>query len=311
MMKISREFKIGFVAFLAVALAIWGINYLKGINIFKSTQQYYAVYGNVKGLVENAVVYLNGYKVGNVNQIEFDKNHVNRIVVGISLDSKIPLRRNTTLLLKSGSIISGTKDIDIIPGNGEGFHESGDTLTGGVDMDITSYIEPLVNRVESVMGTIDTLMLSLNDLLDPKTRNHLQGLVANMNAATGSLKSSLHPSGSLGQSLTNLSELTGNLKKSNEDISKLLANFAAISDTLKQAELKSLITQASETFARTTELFTMINNGQGTAGQLIVNDSVYNNLNSALSSLDSLLIDLREHPKRYVHLSVFGRKEKE
>ena len=89
-----------------------------------------------------------------------------------------------------------------------------------------------------------------------------------------------------------------------------MQNFAAVSDTLKQAELKSLITHASATFAKTTELFTKINNGQGTAGQLMVNDSVYNNLNSALSSLDSLLIDLREHPKRYVHLSVFGKKDK-
>ncbi|HLO57198.1 MAG TPA: MlaD family protein [Bacteroidales bacterium] len=309
-MKFSREFKIGFVAFVAVALAIWGINYLKGKNIFESSQQYYAVYNNVKGLVENAVVNLNGYKVGNVTKIQFDKDNVNRIVVKISMDKDIRLQKNTTLLLKSGSLISGSKDIDIIPGTENGFHVSGDTLIGGIEPDITSVLDPVINKVQSVIGAVDTLLLSLNDVLDPQTRTNLKNMMANLNSATASLRSNLQPSGQLGQTLGNLNEVTANLKKSNENISNILANFAAISDTLKQAELKALIVHASETFAQTTDLFTKINNGQGTAGQLMVNDSVYNNLNNALSSLDSLLIDLREHPKRYVHLSVFGKKDK-
>jgi phospholipid/cholesterol/gamma-HCH transport system substrate-binding protein len=309
-MKFSREFKIGFVAFVAVALAIWGINYLKGKNIFESSQQYYAVYNNVKGLVENAVVNLNGYKVGNVTKIQFDKDNINRIVVKISMDKDIKLRKNTTLLLKSGSLISGSKDIDIIPGTGNEFHVSGDTLIGGIQPDITSVLDPVISKVQSVVGAVDTLLLSLNDVLDPQTRANLKSMMANLNSATASLRSSLQPSGHLGQTLGNLNEVTANLKKSNENITNILANFAAISDTLKQAELKALIIHASETFAQTTDLFTKINSGQGTAGQLVVNDSVYNNLNSALSSLDSLLIDLREHPKRYVHLSVFGKKDK-
>lgn len=309
-MKLSREFKIGLVALVAIALAIWGINYLKGINIFRSTDQYYAVYNNVKGLVENAVVYLNGYKVGNVNRIEFDENNVNRIIVSISLEKKMPLRKNTALLLRSGSIISGTKDVDIIPGNGEGFYEPGDTLPSLMQAELTDFIDPLRIRLESAVSAIDTVLLALGDLLDPATRNHLKQMISGLNSASSSLSASLRPTGSLHTSMNNLSELTGNLKESNEDISKILSNFAAISDTLEQAELKKLIYQAGQTFARTNELFTMINSGQGTAGQLIANDSMYNNLNSALASLDSLLIDLREHPKRYVHLSVFGRKDK-
>jgi len=309
-MKISREFKIGLVALVAVSLAIWGINYLKGINIFKSSDQYYAVYGNVKGLVENAVVFLNGYKVGNVNRIEFDQDDISRIIVRISLEEKMKLRKNTILLLRSGSLISGTKDIDILPGNGEGYYEPGDTLPSLIQTELTDFIDPLRSRLESVVSAIDTLMLSLSDLLDPATRNNLKGMIAGLNSASSSLSASLRPSGSLHASMSNLSEFTGNLKKSNEDISRILQNFASLSDTLQQAELKKLISQASETFAKTTELFTRINSGQGTAGQFIVNDSIYNNLNSALSSLDSLLIDLREHPKRYVHLSVFGKKDK-
>jgi phospholipid/cholesterol/gamma-HCH transport system substrate-binding protein len=309
-MKFSRESKIGLVALLAVSLAIWGINYLKGINVFRSTDNYYAVYGNVKGLVENAVVNLNGFKVGQVRKIEFDKDNFSRIIVEISLEQKVKLTKTTTLVLRSASLISGTKDLDLLLGEGPGFHESGDTLNTAVQVELTDYIEPIRDKVESLVTSIDTLMTALNVLMDDETRKNLQGTIANLNQATASLRQSLQPAGFLNQSLGNLAGITENLKKSNEDITRLLQNFAAISDTLKQSNLKALIEHADETFAKTSELFATINRGEGTAGQLVVNDSLYNNLNNALASLDSLLIDLREHPKRYVHLSVFGKKDK-
>jgi phospholipid/cholesterol/gamma-HCH transport system substrate-binding protein len=153
-------------------------------------------------------------------------------------------------------------------------------------------------------------MIALNDIMDTETRKNLQGTIANLNSATASLKLSLQPTGSLNRTLDNFAQVSDNLRKSNEDISAMLQNLAAVSDSLKQSNLKALIEHADQTFARTAELFAMINSGQGTAGQLVVNDSLYNNLNSALASLDSLLTDLREHPKRYVHLSVFGKKDK-
>ncbi|MBN2813238.1 MAG: MCE family protein [Bacteroidales bacterium] len=309
-MKLSREFKIGFVALLAVALAIWGINFLHGKNIFSSIQRYYAVYGNVKGLVENAGVFLNGYKVGNVTGIRFDENNVDNIVVEISLEGKLKLRKNTMLMLASGSIISGAKDMNIIMGDGNGYCQSGDTLLSAVQLDLTELINPLRIKIESAITSIDTLMLALNDLLDENTRTGLQGSISNLQSATSSLKQTLQPSGSLTQTLGSLEDITANLKKSNADIAALLSNFAAVSDTLKQSELKSLIDQAGKTFAEASVLLAQINSGEGTAGQLIVNDAAYQNLNSALASLDSLLIDLREHPKRYVHLSVFGKKDK-
>ena len=309
-MKFSREFKIGFVALLAIALAIWGINYLKGINVFKSADNYYAVYSNVKGLVENAVVTLNGYKVGSVSNIEFDENDPKSIVVEISLEKKVKLTNNTAMVLRSGSLISGTKDIELVLGDGPGFVEPGDTLQATVEVELSDYIDPIRTKVESLITSVDTLMIALSDLMDEETRKNLQGTIANLNAATASLKLSLLSSGSLGKSLDNLALLTDNLEKSNEDISRLLQNFAAVSDSLKQADLKMLIDHADATFEQTARLFAMINNGEGTAGQLVVNDSLYNSLNDALVSLDSLLIDLREHPKRYVHLSVFGKKDK-
>jgi phospholipid/cholesterol/gamma-HCH transport system substrate-binding protein len=309
-MKITREFKIGLVAVVAILLTIWGINFLKGINVLKPTEKYYAEYNNVKGLIESAVVYLNGYKVGNVTDIAFDKDNMNKIVVQISLHEKLKLPRNTALVIRSASLISGTKDLDLIPGNEPGFHESGDTLVSLIQAELTDYIDPIRHQVESLVTAMDTLMVSLNGLMDAKTRANLQGAIANLNGALGSLRYSLGSSGSLSESMDNLASFTANLEKNNERISAILENFGAISDTLKQSDLKALINNAEATFGKTTELFDQISKGNGTAGKLIANDSLYNNLNSAMASLDSLLIDLREHPKRYVHLSVFGKKEK-
>jgi phospholipid/cholesterol/gamma-HCH transport system substrate-binding protein len=308
-MTLSREFKIGFVALLAVALALWGINYLKGINIFQSTSRYYAAYGNVKGLIESAVVYLNGYKVGQVTSIEFDEDDFNRIIVEISLDQKVKLLKNTTLVLRGASLISGTKDLDLVLGAGPEFHSSGDTLATAVAVEMTDLIGPVRAKVESLVTTLDTLATSLNDVLDDATKHDVQATLANLHQTTESLKMSMQPSGSLGQTLGNLALLSETLSNSREDISDMLKNLSAVSDTLQQSHLKALIAHANATLAETSRLFASINNGTGTAGQLVVNDSLYRNLNSALASLDSLLKDLREHPKRYVHLSVFGKKD--
>jgi phospholipid/cholesterol/gamma-HCH transport system substrate-binding protein len=309
-MKISREFKIGLVALIAIVLAVWGINFLKGINILTPTEKYYAVYGNVKGLIESAVVNLNGYKVGNVSKIQFEEDNLGKIVVEISLGKKIKLPRNTKIVLRSGSLISGSKDVDLVLGDGPGYYEPGDTLPASVQVELADYIDPIRSQVESLVRSLDTVMVSLDKLMDKEMRRNLQGTIANLNSATQSLRLSLQPNGSLSNSFTNLSSVTDNLKKSNDDISKVLHNFASISDSLNQSDLKKLITHANETFAKTSELFGKINEGQGTAGKLVVNDSLYNNLNSAVASLDSLLIDLKDHPGRYVRVSVFGKKEK-
>jgi len=309
-MKISREFKIGLVALIAVILAVWGINFLKGINILKPTDKYYAVYGNVRGLIESAVVNLNGYKVGNVTSIEFEPQNLKKIVVEISLEKKLKLPRNTSIVIRSGSLISGAKDIDLVLGSGPGYYEPGDTLPSSIQVELSDYIDPVRKQIESLLTSVDTVMMAINGLMNRETRKNLQGAIANLNGATNSLKLSLQSSGALSQSFTNLESVTENLKKSNEEISAVLHNFAAVSDSLKQSDLKALIQHAGETFAKTSELFGKINKGEGTAGKLVVNDSLYNSLNSALVSLDSLLTDLREHPKRYVHLSVFGKKDR-
>jgi len=174
----------------------------------------------------------------------------------------VKLTKNTTLVIRSASLISGTKDLDLILGEGPELHQSGDTLLSAVQVEISDYIDPIRQQVQSLVTSVDTLMVALGDLMDEETRNNLQGTIANLNGAASSLKQSLQPEGALSQSMGNLASVTGNLKKSNEEIATVLQNFAAVSDSLKQADLKALINNAESTFAHTSEILEKINAGE-------------------------------------------------
>ena len=309
-MKIAREAKIGIVAIITIAIVLWGWNFLKGINIFTSTDKYYAVYGDIRGLIESGVVNLNGYKVGHVSEIRFDKDDVSRIIVEVSLEEKVKLPAGTALLIKGSSLVSGIKDLRIILGKGPGFHVPGDTLIAATEFEITDLIGPIKNKVEAVINQIDSTLAAVNGILDPSTRQHLKSTLADLSHSTAQLSTSLKTGGKLDQSFDNLASITGNLKDNNDNLANTLQNFSAISDSLEKADIKALVEKADHTFNELDGIMAKINKGEGTAGKLVSNDSVYENLNSALFSLDSLLINVRKNPKRYVHFSVFGKKDK-
>ncbi|MBN1416423.1 MAG: MCE family protein [Bacteroidales bacterium] len=310
MKKISREVKIGFVSIITIGIMIWGWNFLKGINIFKSTDTYYAVFNDIQGLIESGVVILNGYKVGNVGSIRFNKDDINRIVVEINLEERVKLPLNTVLLIKSSSLVSGIKDLKLIPGEGPGFHTSGDTLIAATEQDLSEVIGHIKDKADIVLIRLDSTLAGVNEVLDVSTRLHLKSTLSNLNSSVADLSKSLEEGGSLNNSFENLASVTGNLKNNNENLTQTLQNLSSISDSIKKADIKAVVEKADQTFEKLDITITKIKNGEGTAGKLISNDSIYNNLNSALFSLDSLLIDLKEHPKRYVHFSVFGRKDR-
>jgi phospholipid/cholesterol/gamma-HCH transport system substrate-binding protein len=310
MKKISREIKIGIVAIITIAVLIWVWNFLKGINIFNATDSYYAVYSDVHGLIESGVVVLNGYKVGNVGSIQFNRENVNRIVVEVNLEEKIKLPRNSVLMIRNSSLVSGIKEIRIVLGEGPGFQEPGDTLIAATEQELSDLIGPIKNKAESVLGQIDSTLAAVNNILDVPTRNHLKSTLANLDRSVTDLSASLEPGGKLNSSFDNFASVTGNLKNNNENISQTLQNISSISDSLQKADIKAVAEKADQALAKLDMTLAKINAGEGTAGKLVANDSLYNNLNSALFSLDSLLIDVKEHPKRYVHFSLFGKKDK-
>jgi phospholipid/cholesterol/gamma-HCH transport system substrate-binding protein len=307
-MKISTEAKIGIFVVISLALLIWGVNFLKGKNVFKSTDKYYSVYENIEGLVASGIIYLNGYKIGTVSKIKFDAVKSRNIIVEFSLEQKVRIPRNSHFQIYSASFVSGIKDVRLVLSNEPGFYSPGDTVPGSFDQGLTGIIDPITTQVASTMGKLDSILSSLNNLLDPETVSGLKGTLTNVNQISSSLDRSFTKGGNIDRSLSNLAVFTETLKNNSDELSAIFANFKQVSDSLADSQLKAAIDNANSSLANISGILRKIDQGEGTAGMLVNNDSLYINLQSVSKSLDFLLVDLREHPKRYVHFSLFGRK---
>lgn len=309
-MKISRELKIGIVAIVAIAFLIWGVNFLKGINIFKSSVVYYSTYESIDGLIESGLIYLRGYKIGNVSKIKFDSQGTGKIIVEYTIKEKVNIPKNSVFEIYSGSLVSGTKDIRLLLAEGDSIYQPGDTVPGRLDLGMASLINPVKDQALQTIAKIDTILTSLNMLLSENNLAEFKKALAHIENITESLDKSLASGGSLNMSFDNLASITDNLKKSNAELKIIMINFANVSDSLAKSEIKSTINNANSTLASTSLILDKVDKGEGTLGLLVNNDSLYNNLKNVSASLDLLLNDLREHPKRFVHFSLFGKKEK-
>ena len=308
-MKLSRELKIGIVAIIAIAFLIWGVNFLKGINIFKSSDEYYSTYESIDGLIESGIVYLRGYKIGNVSGIKFDPKGSGEIIVKYSIKENINIPKNSIFEIYSSSMVSGIKDIRLLLAEGDTYYKSGDTVPGRLDNGLSAIIDPIKSQALQSISRLDSILASINVLFDEEHISKVKKTIDHIDDISESMDKNLMSGGSLDNSFDNLAEITENLKKSNTELRTILVNFSSISDSLAKSKIKSAIENANNTLASTSQIFEKVDNGEGTLGLLVNNDSLYNNLRDVSASLDLLLNDLREHPKRYVHFSVFGKKE--
>ncbi len=309
-MKLSRELKIGIVALIAIAFLIWGVNFLKGINVFKSSDDYYSTYDNIDGLIESGIVYLRGYKIGNVSAINFDSKGNGEIIVKYSIKENINIPKNSIFEIYGSSLVSGIKDIRLLLAVNDTIYHSGDTVPGRLDNGLASIINPVKEQAQITISKIDTILSSLSILLNEENLAEFHKTLNHVDNITASLDKSLASGGSLKMSFENMASITDNLKKSNAELKNMLANLSSVSDSLAKSKIKSTIENANSTLARTSQIFEKVDSGEGTLGLLVNNDSLYNNLRDVSASLDLLLNDLREHPKKYVHFSLFGKKEK-
>lgn len=307
-MKISREIKVGIVAIISIAMFYWGYNFLKGVNILKSTASYYAVYDDIGGLIESGVVYLNGYKVGQVAAINFDERNPGKIIVKYSIREGLKLPKYTTAQIVSSSIISGIKDIKLILGDSDEYHAPGDTLLPDLDNGITDMVEPLKATASEILSTIDTLTKGIDDILNPERREEIKDAISHLEDVSSSINDQLADDGSLSMSFKNIADITETIKNQNEQLTNIIRNLSSLSDTLMGSEIKMVIAEVNEAINNTNVILAKIQSGEGTMGMLVNNDSLYNNLNNVSQNLDSLLVDLRKNPKRYMHFSVFGKK---
>ena len=308
-MKLSREFKIGIVAIVTIALLIWGVNYLKGIDIFKSSDIYYSVYDDIEGLIGSGVVRLSGYQIGNVSEIRYDSQH-SKIIVRYSIKERVNIPENSVFQIYSSSLVSGIKDIRLILGDGTEYYQSGDTVPGELDKGLEAIIDPVRKQAMITISKIDTVIGSLAQILNEDKVAEIQKSIGHIDNVTASLDRNLSDGGALDNSFDNLASITENLKQSNDELKEIISNFRSISDSVSDSQLKSAIANANATLQSTSQILEKVETGEGTLGMLVNSDSLYINLKNVSETLDLLLNDLREHPKRYVHFSLFGKKDK-
>lgn len=305
-MKIYKETKIGFILVLVIAFFIWGFSFLKGRNLFTTHKQYYAVFSNVGGLQKSSVVSTNGFKIGTVSDISFLPGNASKILVEISVSRQFQIPKNSIIEIYSSDIM-GTKAVNLIFSDSHEYAAAKDTLSSQVADDLSTLVSkqiiPLKEKAEHLIVSIDSVMQVVNHTLTPQTQQSVQRSIFALEQLIVTQKQKIS------EIMANIESITGNIKNNNQNITHITRNLSNISDSIAGSNLKKAIDQAGLALAQTNQILVKINGGKGTMGKLVNNDSLYNALSHSMVSLDSLLLDLKAHPKRYVHFSVFGKKD--
>jgi phospholipid/cholesterol/gamma-HCH transport system substrate-binding protein len=310
-MKISKEARIGIIFTLALLLFIWGLNFLRGKNLLINSNVYYGVYKNVKGLTEANPVMVNGYQVGQVESIDFFDANADKLVVKISLNKRFRVPVNSVAEIFSPSLM-GTKAVNIILNDTLKYHKEGDTLISQVEIEFTTRLQnnisPLTERIENVTQALDEF---ISEVFDEQSKDNLSQSFKNIRHSTGHMNDILkHEKEKIAAITSNLKDLSYALKESNDEITLILSNFSAISDSIANSQIKHAIDNTSLTISEMKDILNKINKAEGTIGQLVNNDSLYRNLEHSSKELNNLIIDLQENPQRYIQFSVFGNKNK-
>lgn len=322
-MKISKEFKIGIVVTAAIGFFIWGFNFLKGSNLFSRKYVLYAVYPKIDGLIEANPLLVNGFKVGQINKISLIKDNKGAygVLVKFLLSEDVQIPKHSIAKAVSSDLL-GSKAVEIIYSNEAEFVKSGDTLVAeteeGLKTAVSKQLQPLQKKIEGLLSSVDSVMTIVEVVLNDKTRDNLSKSFESIKKAIQSLEQTAYKLDDLVASekakissiLSKLNSLAAMLEQNTGKIDNIIGNFSNLSDSLAKSELKSAINEADKTLVELNKLVAQINSGQGTLGKLVKNDSLYNNLNKASDDLDKLMKDLRINPERYIHFSVFGRKDK-
>ncbi len=318
-MKISNETKIGALTVIAVVFLILGFNFLKGKSVLKTGFFLYAKYSDLKKLASSNAVYANGFQVGTVYSTTSDASLENLIVeIKLNADYKIPV--NSKASIETNPL--GSPVLNIQLGSSTSFLKSGDTLQSadntGLLGTLSNKLGPLSDQLTATLVTLDTLMRNFNSLLDPNTKGNIRSVISNLNDATKNITTSTvslqqllnTQSGALAQSLGHINEFTGNLAKNNQKIDSTLSYLQTTTRNLSQADINGLVNGLKQSADTLSSLINKINSTNGSMGALINDKALYNNLNNTVRSMNVLIDDLRAHPKRYVNISVFGRKDK-
>lgn len=308
-MKIANETKIGILAVVAIAILIIGYNFLKGNDVFSSSQKFYAMYERVDGLTATKPVYVNGFQVGRVAKLELLPSKKIRATLEVNKD--IPIPSNTVAEIQSTDLL-GSKAIYFVLGDSQKMANDGDTLASNVEKSLAESVNPVKDKAVVMLDKIDSILTALNAIMNPQFQENIQQSLVSVNNTLKSLESTskkvdnIVGSGAqrLQNILTNVESISANLRDNNEQITGILSNIEKVTDQAAAANLQETLTNANQATQQLAAMMEKIQNGQGSLGALLNDDGLYDNLNNSAENLDKLMIDLRENPKRYVRFSL-------
>jgi phospholipid/cholesterol/gamma-HCH transport system substrate-binding protein len=305
----KKEYKVGLLWIVGIAIAYLGTNFLKGTDTFSRENDYHVSFANVDGLTVSNPVMLNGLQIGTVKSIKLVPEKNNSLDVMLSIGKSIEIPKGSEAILSDNGLLGG-KMIKLKMATNKSILESGDNLVATNEKSLTNLLKersmPILDQVDVLLKQLNTVTASFDS-----TSMHLDRVLKNSNGTVTSLNGTIAENrAAIKNSLGNINMLTANLIETEKSIKPILGKFGGVADSIQNLKLA----QTLETTKRSIESFQSLMNtmerGNGTVGKLMKNDSLYRNLNNTMQNLDYLIVNLKEEPKRYVHFSLFGRKDK-
>lgn len=294
-MNKNKEIKIALMAVVGLFILYIGLNFLKGASLFSSDDLYFAKFSDVTGLSESSPIYADGFKVGTVKSIEYDYNNEGNIKVGFSLDDRLRLAKGSSAEIVSDML--GNVRINLLLANNPRERvKPGEVIVGVVNNGAMAKAAEMIPEIEKMLPKLDSIMSTLNSLLaDPALRNSLH----NMESVTGNLATTTDQANKL------LAELNSRMPGMMTKADNVLANAEEASGKLAKLDVAGTMAKVDATLANVEQLTRELNNPNGTVGKLLKDPALYDHITQTVKDADSLVIDLKQHPKRYVHFSLF------
>jgi len=313
-MKLTKTSKIGILVVICLTLLIWGINFLKGRDIFRTEKVFYARYKNVGGLTATTIVTLNGLKVGYVREIYFAEDLSGDLIVKIAIHNDFPLPKGTSAEIASSDLL-GSKVVKLNLGKSDMLLHANDTMATKMEADImqqvNEQIAPLKAKAERMIENLDSIVTAVSKILSSDSQHNIAESIrqinltmTNLEKISGNLSDVVtDQKKNLASTITNLSEVSGNLKTNSGKLGHMMDNFSSFSDSLSKLELNNTLNHMHGSISDLQRIISKIDTTNGTLGLLVNDPRLYQSLNSTSESLNRLLVDFRLNPKKYIHLS--------